>query len=121
MKRVMIESPYRATEGRSIADNLSYAEEAMRDSLKRGEAPFAMHLLYPFYLDDRKTDERARGISCGLSWSQAAELVAVYCDFGITHGMIMAIKQAKARGITVELRALHGRVPLAARWMVRRL
>lgn len=121
MKRTMIESPYRATEGRSIADNLSYADEAMRDSLKRGEAPFAMHLLYPFYLDDRKADERARGIACGLAWSEAAELVAVYCDNGISHGMILAIQQAKVRGIKVELRALRGRVPWGARRMVRRL
>ena len=41
MQRVIIESPYAG----EIDKNTAYARRCMRDSLDRGEAPFASHLL----------------------------------------------------------------------------
>ena len=44
---VIIESPFKGNTPAEEAENIAYAKEVMRDSLYRGEAPFASHLLYP--------------------------------------------------------------------------
>jgi len=66
MKRVIVESPYKG----DIPTNVAYAREALRDSLMRGEAPLASHLLYTQegVLRDEIPEERALGIEAGLSW-----------------------------------------------------
>ncbi|GEM_PF-6649561 len=64
---VIIESPFKGETPVEEADNIAYAREAMRDSLYRGEAPFASHLLYPQALDDGDERERSMGIEAGLS------------------------------------------------------
>jgi hypothetical protein len=48
VRLVIIESPYAGDPD----GNLAYARAALADSLARGEAPFASHLLYPQVLDD---------------------------------------------------------------------
>jgi len=99
---VMIESPLRG----DYELNIAYARACMRDSIARGEAPFAMHLLYAQdgVLDDRIPEERAKGIAAGLAWAAKADLVAVYCDLGISDGMNLAIRAAEARGCPVVYR-----------------
>jgi len=82
----MIESPYAGEPAR----NILYAQRAMQDSLARGEAPFAMHLLYPLVLDEGDPKEREQGIECGLTWARAAQLVAFYVDYGMSPGMLKA-------------------------------
>jgi hypothetical protein len=71
LRRVILESPYAG----DIERNVAYARAAMRDSLLRGEAPIASHLLYtqPGVLDDQVSDERRLGIEAGLVWRVAAE------------------------------------------------
>lgn len=103
MPLVMIESPLRG----DYALHVAYARTCMRDSLSRGEAPFAMHLLYAQdgILDDKVPEERARGIAAGLAWSERADLVAVYCDLGISDGMQAAIDAAAERGTPVVYRS----------------
>lgn len=63
---------------------MTYAREALRDSLLRGEAPIASHLLYTQkgVLDDRIREERGLGIAAGLAWG-VAEMTVVYADLGI--------------------------------------
>jgi len=70
MKRVILESPYAGDTAEDVERNLTYAREALRDSLLRGEAPIASHLLYTQkgVLDDRIREERALGIAAGLAW-----------------------------------------------------
>ena len=46
MRFVIVESPYAG----DVAANVEYARAAVADCLRRGEAPFASHLLYT--LDD---------------------------------------------------------------------
>lgn len=67
-----------------VERNLTYAREALRDSLLRGEAPIASHLLYTQkgVLDDRIREERGLGIAAGLAWG-VAEMTVVYADLGI--------------------------------------
>ena len=104
MKRVAIESPYAG----DIDENLRYARAAMRDSLSRGEAPIASHILYTQdgILDDGIPSERLLGIEAGLSWNSQANLIAVYEDKGISSGMKYGIDRAISLGIPVEYRTL---------------
>lgn len=81
----------------------------MRDSLKRGEAPFASHRLYPGILDDDVPAERRLGIEAGLAWGQCADATVVYEDLGISPGMALGIERARAEGRPVEHRRLTAR------------
>ena len=89
MKRVIIESPYAG----DIDRNTLYARRAMKDSISRGEAPLASHLLYtqPGILDENKPEERKLGIECGYEWMKQADLVAFYTDYGFSPGMNKAL------------------------------
>src|SRR5574343_305969 len=80
MKLVVIESPLAGDRER----NRAYARACMRDSIRRGEAPLASHLLYdqPGLLDDNDPAARILGIQAGFAWAEHAELVAVYIDLG---------------------------------------
>ena len=114
---VIIESPYAG----DVARNTAYARAALRDSLFRGEAPFASHLLYtqPGVLRDDVPHERELGIAAGLELALKADLTAVYVDLGISPGMQRGIEAAEAagrriqrRGLDIgELRALLGAFP----------
>lgn len=104
MKLVVIESPYAG----AIEANTEYARRAMRDSLDRGEAPTASHLLYtqPGVLDEGIAGERALGIAAGFAWWQVAELVAFYVDRGWSPGMIAAYNRALTAGTPTEIRTI---------------
>jgi hypothetical protein len=97
-----LESPWAG----NIERNKIYAFNAMRDSLGRGEAPFASHLLYTLMLNDDVPVERRIGIAAGLSWGVVAEATVVYTDYGITAGMQQGIDRAHAEGRPVEERRL---------------
>jgi len=108
VKLVVIESPFAGATPELAERNLSYAREAMRDSILRGEAPFASHLLYTQVLDDKIPEERALGIQAGFEWGEMAELVAVYTDLGVSRGMTAGIERAQKIGCSVEHRTLQG-------------
>lgn len=103
MRRVILESPYAG----DIDKNVAYARMALKDSLMRGEAPMASHLLYTQVLNDTKSVERAVGIAAGLEWLREAEAMVVYIDHGISPGMMEAIAMAKWLKIPVENRKLY--------------
>lgn len=96
MRRVIIESPYDGATPFDVAFNIRYLAAAMRDSIARGEAPFASHGLYTLagVLDDADPVERERGILCGYAWRHAADLTVVYQDLGISPGMQDGIEHA---------------------------
>lgn len=105
---VIIESPFRATPENSEADHIEYARRAMRDSILRGEAPFASHLLYTQegILDDTIPSERTLGIEAGHAWMKHCSYVAVYTDLGITPGMQEGIRHAERLDKTIYYRHL---------------
>ena len=107
MKLVMIETPLRASGERTMEMNLEYARRCMKDSLEKGEAPFAMHLLYTQVLNDSLVEERKQGMICGLAWLLHAEAVILYCDYGVSSGMKAAYKKALANDIVIELRFIN--------------
>jgi hypothetical protein len=85
MRKVIIESPYAG----DVDRNTTYARRAMADSLRRGEAPIASHLLYTQggILDDSNPDERKLGIAAGLAWRDRADAIIFYADLGWSKGM----------------------------------
>lgn len=105
MRLVILESPYAG----DVEANVAYARRCVRDSLSRGEAPIASHLLYtqPGVLDDTIPEERQWGIDAGLAWKAVAHASVVYTDRGITKGMQYGIDAAKAAGIPVEFREIE--------------
>lgn len=105
MKLVIIESSYAG----DVEKNLTYLRACLKDSLLRGEAPFASHALYtqPGVLDDTKAEERTLGIEAGFAWGKKADLVAVYTDLEFSSGMELGILQADSNGLPVEYRYLH--------------
>lgn len=107
MKLVMIETPLMAKGERTVNMNLDYARRCMKDSLSRGEAPFAMHLLYTQVLDDTILEERKQGMTCGLAWLLRAEAVILYCDYGVSLGMKIAYKKALENNMDIELRFIN--------------
>ncbi len=88
---VIIESPYAG----NIDMNVRYARACVRDSILRGEAPFASHLLYtqPGILRDEDKDERALGIETGFAFRRLCTVVAFYTDLGISAGMKQALER----------------------------
>ncbi|NIW44757.1 MAG: hypothetical protein GWN14_08360 [candidate division Zixibacteria bacterium] len=105
----MIESPFAG----EVETNIDFARACMRDSLVRGESPFAMHLLYTQegILNDDIPEERKWGIEAGLAWGKHADKTVVYTNMGITPGMEIGIQRAKAEGREVEYRELDTWVP----------
>jgi hypothetical protein len=106
MKLVILESPYAG----EVDENLRYGRACVHDSLLRGEAPIASHLLYtrPGILDDAVPEERRLGIEAGLAWGCVAQLTAVYVDRGVSPGMEYGISRAIADGREVTFRELKG-------------
>lgn len=106
MRRVILESPYAG----DVAANVDYARACLRDSLIRGEAPIASHLLYtqPGVLRDEVPDERMWGIKAGLAWRAFAEAAVFYIDRGWSAGMTGAREIYESEGVAIESRSLPG-------------
>lgn len=106
MRIVQVESPYAG----DIEANVAYARAAMADCLRRGEAPFASHLLYtqPGVLRDDDPAERRLGIEAGLAFLRVADASVVYVDLGFSGGMRAGIERAYRAGTPVEARSLRG-------------
>jgi hypothetical protein len=115
MRRVILESPYAGkSPWRIIAffqriKNRRYARACVRDSLLRGEAPIASHLLYTQrgILRDDVPGDRQLGIDAGLEWKAVADATVAYTDLGMSKGMWYGIEIASAVGVPVEYRKLR--------------
>lgn len=104
MKKVIIESPFAGDQ----EANERYLNECLRDSLDRGEAPFASHGLYtrPGVLDDSSYRERIKGIKAGFAWRELADLTAFYIDLGISQGMADGVLDVIRKGRPLEFRSI---------------
>lgn len=104
MELVILESPYAG----DVKKNIAYARMCLRDSLYRGEAPIASHLLYTQegVLDDNIPEERQMGIDAGLSWKEVAHKHVFYIDYGYSKGMLYAKEKAILSGAIIEERRI---------------
>lgn len=114
LRVVQFESPFGAPDADGIVRNVAYALLGMRDSLQRGEAPFASHLLYTQMLDDAIPEERTLGIDAGLAIGANAEATVVYEDLGVSRGMQYGIDHAVELGRPIERRKLYANLLDAA-------
>lgn len=102
MRKVILESPYAG----EVELHLDYARYCLKDSLMRGEAPIASHLLHTQVLNDEIEEERNLGINAGHQWLEVCEAVVVYTDLGISKGMRQAIEKAKTLKLKVDYRKI---------------
>jgi hypothetical protein len=104
VRRVFLESPYAG----DVEENVRYARACLADSLRRGEAPFASHLLYAQegVLDETVPEERMAGVMAGQEFLAICAASVVYADRGISPGMRLGIAAAERLGIPVERRTL---------------
>lgn len=101
-ERVILETPYSG----DVVRNTRFARACMRDCLKKGEAPFASHLLYTQVLDDRNQKQRLEGMEAGQAWYGAALKTVVYTNLGVSNGMHKGIERATLLGHEIEYREL---------------
>lgn len=103
---VIVESPFSG----DVERNSAYARRALSDCLRRGESPFASHLLFtqPGVLDDSIAEERVNGIAAGLAWAERADATVVYTDLGISSGMRQGIEHAERFNRPIEYRSIGG-------------
>jgi hypothetical protein len=103
---VVIESPFRGCPEYSNAKAKLYLTACIRDSIDRGEAPFASHRMYTQALDDSVPEERKIGISVGLQFHRVAERIVFYTDLGWSDGMMQARGLAEAVGFPIDDRSI---------------
>ncbi len=108
---VDVETPYMANNEEQQRMHLLYARACVRDSLMRGETPFASHLFFtqPGILDDNLSNERQMGIEAGKKLIEAIPgiVTVVYQDLGISKGMLYGIERAVTNRRGVEYRNLE--------------
>lgn len=114
MKRVILESPFaefisESHWTRTVEENIKYARLCIRDSLSRGEAPIASHLLYTqeWVLDDLIPHERKWWIDAWLVWKEVADKQVFYIDYWMTRWMLYAEQYWKEHDIEIEYRFLY--------------
>lgn len=106
---VLVESPFAPSLDHTSEEHITYARECLSDCFKRGEFPFASHLLYtqPGILDDTNPSERQLGIEAGLSWGRNAAYTVMYLDMGLSKGMMLGLRSAIQNNRSIQLRSLR--------------
>lgn len=115
---VVLESPWaglgaaKATSLRELegCPAVDYLRQCIRDSLARGEIPWASHAMLALTraLYEEDPDQRQEGIDVGKDMIKThAALVAAYTDHGISKGMREAITWARMHGKPVEFRKIY--------------
>lgn len=104
---VLISSPYTGDTDR----NVEYARRCLADSLSRGEAPIATHLMYPQVLSE--PEDRNLAMEAAKRIVAKVDIVAVYADRGLSSGMTEEIGAAEQHGKLVETRYIEKEKPEA--------
>lgn len=106
---VVIESPWAGLGAGERAAN--YLRQCIRDSLARGEIPWASHAMLAatraLYEEDE--DQRHEGLEVNKAFIlHYATLVVFYTDHGMSPGMALARRWAGIHGKTTEERTIYG-------------
>lgn len=101
---VIVESPYAG----DIDTNVAYARACLRDSILKGEAPFASHLLYTQegVLRDEVHEERELGMGLGWHVARHSDYSVFYTDRGWSSGMVRGFAAAARLGHACVIRRL---------------
>lgn len=98
MKMTYICSPCRGDYEKNIIKAQEYCREALLDGLM----PIAPHVYFTQFVDDEKTEERERGLLCGLQLLRYCQLIRVY-GCRVSAGMYNEIQLAGVLGIEIEV------------------
>lgn len=101
---VIVESPYAG----DIETNLAYARKACAHCILQGEIPYASHLFFTQFLDDKEPTERETGLTAGYAFWRQANKVVFYVDRGMSPGMQRARMRAVSIGMPWETRSIEG-------------
>jgi hypothetical protein len=101
-KRVIVESPFKG--GGELYKR--YLQRCLADCVSRGESPYASHRMLPGVLDDSVPAQRQLGMRLGFAWRKAAELTAVYSDYGVSSGMQEGVDDARVIGQALDYRKI---------------
>ena len=111
MRVVYICSPYRAENDIELTRNIEYAQSLTRQALNAGLAPVTPHLYMTQCLDEKKEEERQRGLTAGLELLKGCDFVIVGTKYGVSEGMRQEIQTAVKLGIEgVNADELHFRL-----------
>lgn len=104
----IVESPLRGHPDGYEAGK-AYARCCLSDSIKRGETPWASHLLYTQVLDDTRASERSKGIEMHINIVTIASAIpnakmVLYADYGVSQGMEEAYYLAEGLNMKIEKR-----------------
>lgn len=86
MRKVYICSPYRAKDGAELDRNIDYAQQLTRQALEAGLAPITPHLYMTQCMDDKKPEERARGMAAGLALLKGCDFCYCWCEIRHNRG-----------------------------------
>lgn len=108
LELVVLETRYVSEDIATMIKYRKFTLACIRDCLKRGEAPYASHMLFTETnaLGEFSPDERAIGMHSGFLWGSNAVKTVVYTDLGLGLGMQQGIKSAQEVGRSVEYREL---------------
>ena len=90
MKLIYICSPYAG----EVESNVEKAKEYCKYVIKEGNAPLAVHLLYPQILNDDNQQEREMGLMFGLKLLSVCDEIWIFGG-RISEGMRTEIQAAK--------------------------
>lgn len=108
-RRVLVESPFAGKTTQDRIRNLEYLHKCCIDCLDRNESPYASHGFFTYFLDDRIPEQRKLGMEAGFLWGEAADLVVVYADYGISEGMAAGIARATLNKTPIVYRKILGK------------
>lgn len=93
-KRVIVESPLSG----DFLTNRRYATWCCRYLHESGYSPLASHLVAPWFMDDRDAEDRSAGIDMPWFWLPDVSH-HFFTDFGMSSGMLGALRRCRERGI----------------------
>ena len=94
-------SPYRGGFFRRIR-NRRYARELTRAAIRMGYVPITPHLYLTQVLDDRRQQERERGLALGLRLLDICDIVLVGERYGVSAGMRAEMEKAAKNGAYIK-------------------
>jgi len=83
-----------------MEQNTENARQYSRFAVERGAIPFAPHLLYPQFMDERDKEQRALGLFFGKVWLCKCDELWVFGGY-TSPGMKMELAKARQKGLRV--------------------
>jgi len=87
MKKVFICSPYAGASDAMTMKHIQYARDLCKYAFRMNFAPFASHLIYPQFLDDKIPSQRVQGMNAGQVFMSVCDEFWIGIKYQISSGM----------------------------------